>query len=173
MAMRIVHIEWEGPYSYEELKNLKDQQCDYGVYQIYGGHPVYGSSILLYIGKAQQQTFGVRLGQEKWNEWNQDAARVEIYVGRLSGSKTPSHELWNEEIDLVEKLLIYAHGPAANSSNLNQIPEGCKHIHVLNWGQRRDLVPEVSGARWSDTFHVVKNYAAYGKHDQETAELPE
>lgn len=65
MNQEEIHMVWEGPYSYEEITNtLRDEYCDFGVYQIYGAHPIYGSDVLLYIGKADQQTFGVRLSQE-------------------------------------------------------------------------------------------------------------
>jgi hypothetical protein len=36
---------------------------DYGLYQIYAHHLVFGSGALVYIGKAQEQTFGVRIAQ--------------------------------------------------------------------------------------------------------------
>lgn len=58
-----IHIEWEGPKLLSDINNLNDPKYDYGVYQIYGGHPVYGTNILLYIGKADKQTFGVRINQ--------------------------------------------------------------------------------------------------------------
>lgn len=163
-----VHIQWQGPFGYKDLKNLRNQHSDYGIYQIYGGHPIYGSSVLLYVGKAQLQTFGERLKQEQWNIWNIDSARIEIYVGRLSGAETPEPKEWNTQIDLAEKLLIFAHGPAANSSNLNKIPPECADLHIFNWGQFRDLMPEVSGARWSDHYwqpDEEESYAAYGTHD--------
>jgi len=156
-----IHIEWEGPFLYEEVSRL-DKEHDYGIYQIYGCHPIYGSDVLLYIGKAQNQTFAKRLSQEGWGQWNRDASRVEAYVGRLSGSETP--EDWDNQINLVEKLLIYAHGPAANTSNLNSIPDESANLHVLNWGQFRDLMAEVSGARWSSLFDDIPNWAAYGQH---------
>jgi len=89
----------------------------------------------------------------------------------LSGSTSPTtHDEWNEEIDLAEKLLIYAHCPAANSSSLNKIPFECANIHILNWGQHRDLMPEVSRARWSHMYQDMKNYAPYGSHELETTE---
>jgi hypothetical protein len=47
---RIIHIEWEGPYSLSQLDTLNDLRKDYGLYQIYGHHPIYGSNVLLYIG---------------------------------------------------------------------------------------------------------------------------
>ena len=151
-----IHIEWEGPFSYEQLKAL-DGNADYGVYQVYGGHPVYGSRVLLYIGKAEQQTFSTRLNQEWWGESNRDAGNVEVYVGRLSGMEKPRRQKWDELIDLAEKLLIFAHHPASNSSNLNSLPENVKQIHIFNWGQFRDLMAEVSGMRWASFFDAERN----------------
>ena len=54
MMETIIHIEWEGPYSLNQLDTLNDLRRDHGLYQIYGHHPVYGSNVLLYIG----QTYG-------------------------------------------------------------------------------------------------------------------
>ena len=49
---------WEGPYLISQLKELSDDNRDYGIYQVYGQHSLYGNSILLYIGQANEQTFG-------------------------------------------------------------------------------------------------------------------
>lgn len=148
-----IHIDWEGPFSYEDaIKDLKDEKKDYGVYQIYGGHPLYGSGVLLYIGKAEQQTFSKRLSQEWWGESNRDSGNVEVYVGRISGMDKPKCQQWDEMIDLAEKLLIFSHHPASNSSCLNSLPEDVKQVHIFNWGQFRDLMAEVSGMRWTSFF---------------------
>ena len=145
----VIHIMWEGPYSLSQLSQLKDSSRDYGVYQIYGGHPVYGSDVLLYIGKADQQTFGVRIGQENWL-WNRDSDRIRLYVGRLSGRKAPSPEDWSGEIAKAEKLLIYAHQPACNAQYINLRENGdLEDVHVMNWGNHRDLMPEATGRRWT------------------------
>jgi hypothetical protein len=161
----LIHIEWAGPYSLDQLAILKNEDSDYGVYQIYGGHPIYGSHVLLYIGKADQQTFGVRIGQEGWHA-NRDAANVQIYIGRLAGGQTPSEAQWSRDIDLAEKILIFAHGPAANARSLSSIPDALlQHVHVLNWGQHRDLMPEVSGARYTSKYDIVPGYHAYRVSD--------
>lgn len=89
----IIHIEWDGPHRFFDAVNLTGP-TDYGVYQIYGGHPVYGNSALLYLGLASKQHFGVRIPQER--QWldNRDAGRVEVYIGRLAGSITPDDPTW-------------------------------------------------------------------------------
>lgn len=160
-----VHVQWDGPYTFDQVKNFKDEFTDFGVYQIYGTHPVYGSDVLLYIGKADMQTFGVRLSQHSWNFHNQDASRLAAYLGRLSGYKiTPSDSDWSNQIDFVERLLIYSHWPAGNSSGLNAaFGKELYRVHILNWGRYRDLLPEVSGSRYSDQFYSSDGYLPYGE----------
>lgn len=151
MELKMIQILWEGPYSLRELNSLKRETEDYGIYQIYGKHLTYGKDVLLYIGKADFQTFGKRIWQENWENTN-DSNNIKVYVGRLAGEKTPDEETWSKEIDLVERLLIYVHKPAYNSKALNLnsiIDEELKNIHILNWGDHCDLLPEVSGLRWT------------------------
>ena len=158
----IVNIWWEGPFTLSEIENKQvgdNQNEDYGIYQIYGAHPVYGSNILLYIGKAVQQTLSTRLNQETHWWSNQDAQNIQIYFGRLIG-ETPSENVWTNMIDKAEKLLIFAHRPAHNSSNINSIKnEEVKNTHVLNWGEFKDLQPEVSSMRiFDETDELNDNY---------------
>jgi hypothetical protein len=160
MTTHIIHIEWEGPYTLDSISTLTNAK-DFGVYQIYGSHAVYGSHVLLYIGKADRQTFGVRIRQELW-QLNKDARAVQVYVGRLAGETTPSMEQWSQEIADAEKLLIYAHAPASNSQYINQIPEQTlRDVHILNWGMHRDLLAEVSGARWTGKYFEMPSYEIY------------
>ncbi|MCG7344021.1 hypothetical protein MHZ92_07750 [Sporosarcina sp. ACRSL] len=155
--MKLIHIDWEGPYTLENLRALMNEETDYGIYQVYGKHPVYGSNVLLYIGKADMQTIGKRISQENW--WNtNDSNRHLIYAGRLMGEQTPEEIDWSIEIDLAEKLLIYVHKPAYNSQNLSNIPhESLQDIHILNWGSYRDLFPEVSGLRWTSKLDELEH----------------
>lgn len=147
-----VHINWEGPFTLPQLTELQDNTWDYGIYQIYGGHPVYGSIVLLYIGKADQQTFGANISQENWYN-NSNAGEFKIYVGRLAGQKQPSDDEWSYAITLAEKLLIYAHSPACNAQFINLTNEQDLHdIHILNWGCYCNLMPEVSGRRWTSEY---------------------
>ena len=161
-----IKIEWEGSYSlcdigFNEdeyiysLKNAKlnDEAMDYGVYQIYGCHPVYGTNVLLYIGKAQKQTFAKRISQEWW-EYNQDSKNIQIYVGRIYNENDSDNEIWDKMIDMAEKMLIYSHEPARNSSNILNITKNQKelkqfeHIRIFNYGRYKSLMPEISGDLW-------------------------
>lgn len=176
METEFIQIDWDGPYSFEEAMKLKDDCEDFGIYQIYGHHAAYGNQCLLYIGKAERQTFGVRLSQSR--EWAEkyavpDIKNISVYVGRLAGDIAPPDEDWSRQIDTAEKMLIYTHSPARNSSNLQNIPiEEYKYVHVVNWGSYRDLLPEVSGARYSNRF-TTEGYATYGFHRAKLKAEPE
>ncbi len=151
----IIHIDWSGPYTLEEVSHLNGP-TDFGVYQIYGGHPVYGSGVLLYIGLDEWQTFAQRLSQHGWCHTNQDAGRLEVHVGRLFGLTTPDCDTWNRYIRLAELLLIHAHRPAWNSQmELKSLEPELRRVHVVNWQRYRSLMPEVSGARWSERFDHI------------------
>jgi hypothetical protein len=147
-TVKLIQIDWQGPFKLEELHLLNDISQDYGIYQIYSKHIVYGKDVLLYIGKADFQTIGKRISQENWWDTN-DSNHLMIYAGRFAGESTPDEEQWSYEIDLAEKLLIYVHKPAYNSKSLSSIPIEIQDIHILNWGDYRDLLPEVSGLRWT------------------------
>ena len=163
-----IHIEWDGPYRFwdrpsqlEPVSTLKGA-TDYGVYQIYGGHPVYGNSALLYIGMAVAQEFGTRIPQEQHWLDNRDAGRVEVYVGRLAGEETPDDASWERQIRFAERLLIHAHSPPMNTQKgLGKLERDLRPIHVLNWGYYRDLLPEVSGAYWASLDEDFPNYHEY------------
>jgi len=166
----LINVEWDGPYRFwdvpsqlEPVSGLKGPS-DYGVYQVYGGHPVYGNSALLYIGMAAAQEFGTRIPQEKHWLDNRDAGRVEVYVGRLAGDRTPDDETWELQIRLAERLLIYTHSPPMNTQkSLGGLADDLRHVHVFNWGYYRDLLPEVSGAYWASIDEDFPNYHLFGE----------
>jgi hypothetical protein len=151
--MENIYITWEGPFTLKDLKNnkyLKDEDEAYGLYQIYGTHPIYGSNVLLYIGKTNSQTFAKRIKQEGW-EYNSDSNNIKIYVGKLFDKKQPKEAIWDKLISHAERLLIFTHAPAHNSSNINtlsrsdEILKEIKNIRVINYDNYRDLMSEVSG----------------------------
>ena len=146
--IEIINIMWEGPLTLEEAYG-KNEENDKGVYQVYGDHPVYGLDVLLYIGKAQTQTFGRRLPGHGFDGWNQN---IQIYLGRICIDKKatrPSDEAWRDMIDRDEKLLIHACWPAYNSQDIQSPPEGCSDLLILNWGKFRSLPEAISGYRTS------------------------
>lgn len=165
MNEKVIHIQWQGPLSFHQAVACTDRKQDYGIYQVCGPHVSYGRDVLLYIGKAASQTFGKRLLQEGWVGWQKNRGSVTVYLGKLHGGTTPSSAVWGQEIDLAERLLILSHRPAHNSKGLYRNSKSeMQCAHLFNWGDRGDLLPEVSGARWSSRFDVVPGYAPYSNH---------
>jgi len=147
-----IDIDWQGPFSWDEVLGCNGR-TDYGVYQIVGQHLVYGSDVLLYIGKAADQTFGTRIGQHNYRDWSHGP--VSIHLGRLCGPEQLENTVRTQRITVAERLLIFSHGPAWNSSNLNDVKlSDFESWHVMNWGQRKYLLPEVSGVRWNINGHT-------------------
>ena len=163
--MPIIHVQWDGPFTLDEVAK-KDYKHDKGVYQVYGSHPIYGSDVLVYIGKTTAQTFSTRIHQELWN-YTQDGQNVRYYLGRLAGKKTPDRDEWEEQISKVERLLIHSHWPAGNSRNIQGLGQGPRlnKVHVLNWGHRRYLLNEVSGFAMTDHFSTIEGYHCFGDED--------
>jgi hypothetical protein len=149
----LIHIDWDGPFTQHGTAQLTKPD-DFGIYQVYGAHPVYGTDVLLYIGLAEEQTFGVRLAQHGWCHLNPDSNKVSFYVGRLFGIPHPENDSeWCRQIKLAERLLIHAHKPAQNTQKeLASLDRDLWCVHVINWRCYRSLMPEVSGAKWTSRF---------------------
>jgi hypothetical protein len=163
MDERIIHIKWTGPHRIDEITAMTGP-ADKGLYQVYAHHPIYGRS-LVYIGQTFA-SFGSRIPRENREGGSEnDPKSVEYYVGRLIGAFTPSSEQWQQEIKYAESLLIHAHGPAYNSTNIEAVNEadpGVQNVRVLNWGAVRSLSREVSGLMWSSRGTEFQNRPFYG-----------
>lgn len=173
MATTLIHIEWEGPFTIDEVKKLTNGYTDYGLYQIYGPNPTYCRVELLYIGLADAQTFAVRIPQHAADkiEWR-DSSQALIYVGRLAGNATPDNATWTKEIYLAERLLIYAHYPVYNKTkDLGGLEPELRNVQVLNWKRFRDLFPEVSGVRFCR--NEFSSHRAYGTHRLTSPDMPQ
>jgi hypothetical protein len=165
MPERIIHIQWDGPFSLNQVPSLDDATKDRGVYQVYAYHPVYGPEQLVYIGQTWGQTFAARVSQHDWGGGTEnDPHHVAIYIGRLKGERTPPEQDWSREIALAERLLIHSHGPAYNSTNIMAVSESdsdVRDVRILNWGRVRALHREVSGLMWTTAasqFDLLKVY---------------
>jgi hypothetical protein len=169
MPERIIFIDWDGPYALDEVEELEDPRIDYGLYQVYGSHPLYGEEVLLYLGATTgERTFGTRLTEEQgyW-EAEEDFQPLAIYVGRFMGPVTPTNGVWEEEMDLAHRLLIFAHSPVFNVREVAAAPDDdLKNVHVVNWGHHLDLAPEVSGHRYLYKFPDTPEYFYYGKQGE-------
>lgn len=144
--MKLIKIKWFGPYNQEFIRtsNKKD---DYGVYQIYGNHKIYGKNVLLYIGKAQAQTFGFRIPQHiEWFDW--EDIELKFYLGKIckeDNEKEVDNEDWDKQINCAEKALIHYCQPAWNSSglNTNSSTDYFEEFIIFNFGKKVDLPEEI------------------------------
>ena len=141
--VRSVRIEWEGPFSIEEVLRLNDQDDDYGLYQIYGRHIIFGANSLLYIGKAEGLTFSQRFNQH-CSEWLSEEEGVSIRVGRIASEDyiydPPDWSDWQKVLRDAEALTIYWHSPPYNSMNISEYKG--QRLRVVNKGERSALVAE-------------------------------
>jgi hypothetical protein len=156
----IINISWETiPFNgIDFLKiNEKGDAHDFGVYQICGHHNAYGHDTLLYIGKAQKQTFAKRINN-RWEFIKSCVQPTSIRLGRIvrnddletqkKESSVWTEDHWENMIDVAEKILIKAHPPALNKQEnaglFTKDGLGEEHYLILNWNDYGSLLPEVS-----------------------------
>ncbi len=131
--MHIINIKWEGPLTLSTVVKEKNDWGkrpeyagnDYGLYQIYGRHILGGENMLLYLGKAVDQTFAARFKQHK-KDWI-DSTRVKIYLGRTMATKAYSNidrwKTWKRDVGIAEEIMIYKYTPNYNSSCIGDYPK--------------------------------------------------
>ena len=159
MKEREIVIDWKGPFSLNRIIEEMDDGGqsptwdgeDYGLYQIYGRHVLYGKETLLYVGKTTEQTFSHRFKEHRnWLEEDQDGKDVEIYLGRIYDPKKHSPEdnweTWKRDVEIAEKIIIYRYSPNYNGRSLSKEPTSEK-IRLVHMGERgrlrdRDVVPK-------------------------------
>lgn len=145
-----IRVLWTGPLELPDAYKLNNPADDRSLYQIYAYHSAYGERVLVYIGKTERQTFADRIRQHGWDQ-NERSAQVRVHVGRLRSSDGSGGAQVQAEIDRVERLLIYAHGPGYNSQGIKD-PDlsdpQLQRLRVFNWYDCGSLLPEVSGERW-------------------------
>ena len=162
METTIIRLQWDRE-SYpmsdftKKKKPLMNARKDWGCYQIYGQHPVYGSDALLYIGICGNsgevvQTFGTRLSQHSLYHDDPYYCDARVYVGRLIGedhnkATKSAQQKWSDHIRWAEKLLVFFHQPAMNSYLIKNISDEVlwkNNVRVMNVGNFRKLQCEVS-----------------------------
>jgi hypothetical protein len=144
----VIDIVWEGPRTLVEVEQNGHGDTDYGIYQIYGTHNS-GADQLLYIGRATDNKFGVRVPWiHEWADW--EPKSVEIYLGRLGSIQPipptlPAQEEWGEWICRAETMLVYFTSPPFNSSGIRSLPElPDAPTVILNFARRHRLPAVVS-----------------------------
>ncbi|MBK7128268.1 MAG: hypothetical protein IPM74_12415 [Crocinitomicaceae bacterium] len=134
-----IEILWTGPFSSQEILKMNGP-TDFGFYQLYGNHNIYGNNVLLYFGKASKQNFATRIPQhDDWFGW--EDIQPEYYIGRIGGEIQLNNQDWEEQIDYAESKIIFECHPSWNSSGLNRADKKVKgqNVVILNHGVRRSI----------------------------------
>jgi len=152
--VEIIHLVWKEYEWDESIFNKFNGKEDYGIYQIYGDHPIYGQNTLLYIGKANENPYSQRLYEHSGSDF--DVTHIskfrKLHLSYFCENDDINKNNWKDKIDLVEKLLINSHSPAYNSQDIKNVLAKEifeKELLVLNWGERGKLLPEVSSLKTS------------------------
>ena len=164
MEITKIEIWWKGPFTVEEACKFDSQHTDFGIYQIYGTHNIFGPNSLLYIGKAADQTFAARIKQHPWLTW--EASDINIYIGKVGGlgKDHSDNETWVREISEAELLLINYCSPPRNAQNIKSYGK----IHntlVLNFDKRNRIPREVSTLYNESEFWENREWNVYGGSD--------
>jgi len=163
--MKEISIWWEGPFTQSEIINGKIDSKVYsntadriGLYQVYGSHPLYGNDVLLYIGRTKDKNGFSRRLKNRWVvDFGNDKENIKIYLGTIYSPKFSLEEKEiNEQIDLAEVLLIHAHKPAYNSSNVQSVGEQYikEKCIVQNRNNYRNLFPVLSSEYFLESQDV-------------------
>lgn len=167
-----IEIVWEGPFTIEEAINKMDNKTEYGLYQIYGTHSVYGGDSLLYIGKSDGNVFKHRM-KSHYADWIQkEPSKVSVYLGYFVGENEapPSDEIWSRYIDYAEKLLIYCCQPSYNVREKYWKPMFEKEFVVLNFKRRHQLPAVFSSLILHDEKNRLKKWSWLQKPLQRTTD---
>ncbi|HEX5746265.1 MAG TPA: hypothetical protein VFZ09_08470 [Archangium sp.] len=142
---RLVRINWIGPFAPDKVPVNPEYDDNFGLYQIYGIHEVFGPQSLLYIGKAEHLSFAERINQHLSN-WLSSNSDAQVRLGLLH-PKDYKHEPkdwsdWKQLLRDTEALTIFWHTPPYNSRNISHYSGPT--LRVQNFGQRGRLLPEFS-----------------------------
>ncbi len=146
-----LRVKWEGPFTPAEVRARyvnggsapRWEGPDYGLYQIYGKHIVAGKT-LIYVGKANRQTFSRRFKQHA--KWLDGETGIEVYLGRIYDRKrhTSARQWkgWETDVYLAERLVIHKYSPNYNSSSIARPPVFAhKRVVLVHAGRRARLEP--------------------------------
>ena len=165
--MRVVRIEWEGPFCLDEVKKLDDEYVAFGLYQIYGRHIIFGADSLLYIGKTED-TFSKRVkgnyaGWKLGTPWYQDDNEVSVRVGRLNnyqqGFNYQGKSDFSQLLKDVEDFQIFSHSPPYNGTSISSY--NGQSLIIENVGKPGDLCERLSTDELTNSGMNIREAAKY------------
>lgn len=186
--VNVIVIYWElMEFSKENILKM-NKSHDYGIYSIYGEHFAYGKDALLYIGKAEDRTFSIRMldGGRFDSDFNESTIIPKtMRIGRICKSYDEKenestlfklkdyYTNWEKNINEAERILIGTHIPALNKQlnhRLTQMNYGEKfhklndsddykpHYILINKGDYGSLLPEISTIRNSYNYYMFEKF---------------
>ena len=168
--MRVVRIEWEGPFTIDQVLELNDKSKDFGLYQIYGRHVIFGLGSLLYIGKTED-TFSKRVkgNYADWKPrtpWYQEDREVSVRIGHLHCEGYEGFmRLQKDDPDFskllrhVEDFQIFCHSPPYNGMGISSY--NGQSLIIENIGERGDLCERLSTIELNDSGMNLGEDAKY------------
>ncbi len=110
------------------------------LYQIYGSHHIYGSNVLLYIGKTERD-FAKRL-DEHLKSFFLYAHNLSFSIGTLVN--------YEDKLEIPESILIANHKPAFNKTNIHTVQhtEDKRKIIIMNNGNHGILKNRSTNFWW-------------------------
>ncbi len=161
MCSEIINIKWTGPLKLSDV--LADKSGEHegifkGIFQVYGHHASYGPDSLLVIDYRFDRTLPAHLRAEAFEAVADHDGLLTVYLGQVTSAPPVADDpSLRKCVHRACRLLEVSHRPANNMFRLRargfvfelDEAEELKSVHVLNWGDRGKLAPEVSGARWT------------------------
>lgn len=150
---REISVEWEGPISYDkaikEFNLDNEERSDFGLYQIYGPHPLYSNrkrqtinNVLLYIGQTTSySTFSGRINYHGFCH----GPEYEIYFGRIDPECKIDDNIWKLDVMDAEKIMINKYAPAYNGTFTGDLRKEQLNSHdcvIIHKGSKADLDKE-------------------------------
>lgn len=140
IPFEIINIEWKN------LAEVNTEQIEKCLYCAYGDSPIYGQTVLLYIGIVAKQTLAARIEQHRVSDFSR-INNLSYKVGILDNDVTQNPN-FEEILHTAESILITMLKPSYNSSNIKSLNFNGNHYLLLNKGNRGALPLEVSNIWW-------------------------
>ena len=139
--MRIVEIEWTGPFNPKQVKRNKDD-----FYQVYGYHPVYGENVLLYIFRGNEWKREIsthkNIGERRIPDYFKPG-QITVAVGKILDNKGKIC------LETIKEILVFLHSPAWNTEGIDDIKNipylSCDDVVIKNRGNKGGLFETVEG----------------------------
>lgn len=105
MEEKIYEVYWSGPYSLKKAKKLKSKKANrFVLYKVYQTHPLYGTNVLVYIGKTEREA-NVRIKEHSdWLDYDK-FGKPKIYFASI-GEFNTWDDTSEEHFDPIDSSII-------------------------------------------------------------------